>query len=340
MKAFRNYMVILLVMVVTLSVYIPRRYDVEYPREIRPQFDSYVRKVYLEDIEIQQPDAVVLGDSMLNPAIDSAALGQRLSMTFYPIGLPGSASTLWYLILKNNIAEATPPPKYMFIVFRDTMMTLPGYRVTGRYFEQIDEFASPKDESLIQRAYLDQMNPLEKVAERYLPLYGSRWNVREGIDSRIRYTLPQAALGCEKPCMDNAMEATFGALNIDLTFLSDAIAAADDYLYSRQALDFDDQIEDSFLPEIIRLCKEKNIQLVLVRMRILRFERPGSEPPALRAYGEKLRQYLEANGVTYLDYSGESLLGNAYFDDPVHMNKAGQAFFTQMFGDDLEEALR
>jgi hypothetical protein len=340
MKAFRNYMVILLVMAVTLSIYIPVHYDVSYPRQITPKFDTYVRKVYLEDIELQHPDAVLLGDSMVNPAVDSVALGQRLNLTFYPIGLPGSASTLWYLILKNNIIEASPPPKYMFIIFRDTMMTVPGYRVTGRYLAQIDEFASPKDEVLIQRAYLDQMNPLEKVSERYLPLYGSRWNIREGIDSRIRYTLPQSELGCAKPCMDNAMEVVFGSLNIDLSYLSDAIAAADDYLYTRTALNFDGQINDSFLPEIIRLCKDNNVQLVLVRMRILRFARPGSEPPALRAYGEKLAEYLKQNGVIYLDYSNDTQLTEQYYADPVHMNSAGQVFFTKIFGNDLEAVLK
>ena len=60
----------------------------------------------------------------------------------------------------------------------------------------------------------------------------------------------------------------------------------------------------------------------------------------MRAHGEKLQAYLEANGVIYLDYSGESLLTEAYFEDPVHMNKDGQTFFTDMFGDDLEEVLK
>ena len=49
---------------------------------------------------------------------------------------------------------------WFFFIFWQ-MMTLPGYRVTGRYFEQIDEFASPRDESLIQRAYLDQVADLK-----------------------------------------------------------------------------------------------------------------------------------------------------------------------------------
>jgi hypothetical protein len=340
MKEFRQYVIVLLMTVILLSAYLPARYDSPYPRPITPQFDTHVRKVYLEEISAMQADAVLLGDSMLNPAVDAAVLGERLDMQFYNIGLPGSASTLWYLITKNNIVDAQPRPKYLFIFFRDSMMTVPGYRVTGRYFEQIDEFARPQDGELIKRAYLDQMNPLEKAAEAYLPIYGLRWRLREGFDSRMRYTLPSSMLGCNQPCMDNAMEVVFGALNIDLVFLSEALAAADDYIYRREALDFENQIEASFLPDLINLCEYNGIQLVLVRMRTLRFTRPGSEPPALRQYGEDLRAYLESYGVIYLDYSDYAALTEEHFDDPVHMNDTGKVFFTELFGNDLEPLLK
>jgi len=340
MKEFRQYLIVLLVMTLALSFYLPVRYATPFPRAITPEFDTYVRKTYLEDISASRSDMVLLGDSMLAPALDSAALGERLHLNPYMISLPGSASTLWYLIAKNNIVDAQPRPKYLVIFFRDSMMTVPGYRVTGRYFEQIDEFARPQDGELIQRAYLDQMNPLEKAAEAYLPIYGLRWRIREGFDSRIRYALPASMLDCKKNCMDNAMEIVFGSLNIDLVFLSEALAAADDYLYRPEALDFENQIGASFLPDLINLCKHNDIQLVLVRMRILRFVRPGSEPPALREYGEALRAYLESSGVIYLDYSDYAALTEADFSDSVHMNDQGQALFTETFGNDLAPWLR
>lgn len=338
MKEFRQYMIVLLVMVILLSAYLPGRYDSPYPRPITPQFDTHVRKVYMEEIGARQSEIVLLGDSMLAPAVDFKVLGERLGMDPYMISLPGSASTLWYLITKNNIVDAQPRPKYLVVFFRDSMMTVPGYRVTGRYFEQIDEFARPQDSELIERAYLDQMNPLEKFAEAYLPLYGLRWRMREGLDTRIRYTLP-GSIGCDKPCMDNAMEVVFGALNIDLVFLSEAQAAADGYLYSRQALDFENQIDNSFLPNLINLCEYNGIQLVLVRMRILRFAQPGSEPPALDAYGDHLRAYLEAHGVIYLDYS-DYPLGEEYFSDQLHFNDAGKVIFTEQLGNDLAPVLK
>lgn len=335
MKAFLQYCLILLTLVAVSWVVIPVRYDTAYPRDVKPQFDKYVRQVFAEAIDEKKPDIVLLGDSMLYPAINQVTLSKRLDQNILAIGLPGSASTLWYLIVKNNIVETKSPPKYLVIFFRDTMMTVPGYRVTGRYFEQIDEFASPKDEDLIKRAYLDQMNPLEKIAEAWFPPFGSRREIRQGLDAHIRYTLPNLQLGCDQPCMDNAMEIVFGNMNLDLNFLSDALAAADDYLYSKTVLDFDQQIGESFLPELIQLTGERGIQLILVRMPILRFTKPGSEPPGLSRYNQGLSNYLASNGVLYLDYSKGTLLASSDFEDILHLNKSGQAIFTDIFAEDL-----
>lgn len=334
MKAFLQYIILLLTLIAISWGVIPTRYKTEYPRDVKPQFNNYVRKKYLKDIDEQKPVVVLLGDSMLAPAVNLNILSQTLDKKVMGIGLPGSASTLWYLIAKNNILEAQYPPQYLVIFFRDSMLTVPGYRVTGRYFEQIDEFAGPKDGELVKKAYLNQMNPLEKWAEAWFPPFGSRWNIRQGLDARIRYALP-AQIGCDQPCMDTAMEVVFGDLNMDPHFLSDAIAAADDYLYSKTALDFDKQVDASFLPDLIQLAKAHNVQLILVRMRILRFAEPGSEPPALRTYNEKLAAYLADNGVVYLDYSGEQSLTRDAFSDPLHMNDTGKVIFTGLLGQDL-----
>ena len=335
MKSFLQYSLLLLTLAAVSWAVIPARYGVEYPRDVRPQFDKYIRRNFVNAIDEEHPNIVLLGDSMLYPSVNSAVLSQTLDKQIMSIGLPGSASTLWYLIVKNNVLEAQVPPKTLVIFFRDSMMTVPAYRVTGRYFEQIDEFAGPKDAELVKKAYLNQMNPLEKWAEAWFPPFGSRWNIRQAADAHIRYTMPRLLLGCDQPCMDNAMGVVFGDMNMDPNFLSDALAAADDYLYSDEVLDFDQQVGESFLPDLIQLTKEHNVQLVLVRMRILRFVAPGSEPPALRDYNEKLAAYLAANGVIYLDYSGEQALSREAFDDPLHMNDTGQVIFTEILGNDL-----
>ncbi len=339
MRAFVQYALVLILLLVASWILIPFRYGEKYPRQIGPSFDPYVRKVHQNQVNEQKPDLVLLGDSMLDPAVDAALLERLLNRKVLLIGRPGSASTLWYLIVKHNIVRARHRPQALIIFFRGTMMTVPAYRVTGRYFEQIDEFANSQDEELIQKAYLQPMNRLERLAERYLPPYGSRWRIRQEIDSRLRYTLPGLLAGCDRACMDYAMEVVFGNENMDLTFLSDAIAAADDYLYTRTALDFDAQVERSLLPDLIRLTEERGIRLVLVRMPVLRFSEPGSEPAGLRIYHQKMAAYLAQRGVIYLDYHHRSEFTPLHFDDPLHLNPAGEAIFTPLLAEDLKRTL-
>jgi hypothetical protein len=328
MKAFRNYLQTSVLLLGFLSYTFLIRYQSPYPRDIGPQLDTHIRRTFLDLLDEQQPEVLLLGDSMLAPAVDAEALANHLDKEIAMIGLDGTASTLWYLMIKNNIVLAEHKPKYLIVFFRDAMMTVPGYRVTGRYFEQIDEFAAPTDKLLIERAYINQMTPFEQFLEKYIPLYGLRWRIRESIDHYIRYSLGRVLLDCDNACIDYAMEVVFEGNNLDLTFLSDAIAASDEYFYTGEALDFDQQVGKSFLPEMIRLCKENNIQLVLIRMPILRFEEPGTQPGGLNDYLQDLAKYLEANGVPWFDFDQKEFVSE-YFTDSLHLNEEGKALFMQ-----------
>lgn len=339
MKAFRNYLATSILLFGFLSFYIPVRYQTPYPRDIGPKFDNHIRTTYIDILDEQQPELMLLGDSMLEVAVDDQVVANRLGKKTLMFSLPGTASTIWYLMIKNNIVLAEHKPKYLILFFRDSMMTVPGYRVTGRYFEQIDEFASPNDKLLIQRAYINQMTPLEKIMERYVPLYGSRWRIRQSIDYYIRHSLGRELLHCNSTCMDYAMEAVFKANNLDLTFLSDAIAFSDEYIYTGKALDFNDQIGKSFLPEMIRLCKENGIQLILVRMPILSFQKPGTAPSGLSTYIQNLAQYLDENNVPFFDFDHKELTSE-YFNDGVHMNEKGKLVFTPKLVQSLLTVIR
>ena len=334
MKAFRNYLVTSILLLGLLFVYIPFRYQTSYPAPIGPRFDNRIRTTYTDLLNQEQPEVLLFGDSMLGPAVDDQVVANALGKKTTLVSLPGTASTIWYLILKNNIVLAEHKPQYLVLFFRDAMMTVPGYRVTGRYFEQIDEFASPDDTLLIQRAYIDQMTPVEKFMEAYIPLYSSRWQIRQSIDYHIRYTLGRLVLGCDPACMDYAMEVVFEANNLDVTFLSEAIASSDEYFYTPERLDFEAQVDKSFLPEVIRLCRENGIQLILVRMPILSFEDPGTQPEGLDAYVQDLAVYLQENEVPFFDFDNREFTGS-YFTDSLHLNERGKALFTRKLVDSL-----
>ncbi len=340
MKSFLRYLLCLLLLIGAASVYITVRYGVTYPKSIGPTLDDYFKRADGAHIAANRPRVALVGDSVLVLSVDPPKLAEALNEPVYGIGIPGSASAVWYLVLKNDIVPVPgPKPDILVLIFRDTILTRPGYRVYGSYFKQVDEYATPDDDVLIRRAYINLMNPLERVSEGYFPLYGSRWRIRETLDYYIRFMLTNLLLGCNRGCTTESMSVVFEAANMEPNILGDAIGAAESYLYNDRAYDFNREAGQSFLPEIIRLCKENNIQLVVVRTKTLRFQKT-SEPTALKRYIEDLSAYLEENGVVLLDFSHDPRLKDEYFIDQLHLNMTGRAIFTQMLADALAPLLR
>lgn len=338
-KSFLRYILTLIVVIMTLAFYIPARYNVRYPREIGPQFDPFYKRVSLRAIAIDQPQMIVLGDSVFMRGVDLDQLAAGTGKTVYGIGVGGSASALWYVVIKNNIVPSPYKPQALMIVFRDTMLTTTGYRVNGSYFKQLDEYATPNDHLLIERSYINLMNPLEKISERYLPLYGSRLSLRETLDYYIRYSGNKLLFGCDNRCTDKAMGIVYGAANMEQNILGDAIGTAEDYLYTPGALDFNQQVNRSFLPEIVRMCRENGIQLVLIRTKTMRYPDEASEPLALKMYMENMSAYLNTHGVILLDFGQDERIKTEYFYDPLHLNEQGRVIFTEMIVNSLKTIL-
>jgi hypothetical protein len=303
-----------------------------FPREAGPILDDKLRTNHLKYIEEKRPQVVLMGDSTLGASVNPAQLGELTEKSIYSISIPGSASALWYLILKNNIAEAAYKPQYLLVVFRDTILTAPGYRVHGSYFDLVDEYADSNDHLLMQNSFVGLMNPLEMAAEKYFPLYVARTEIRQGIDSKIRYFAP-AITGCHVDCTDQALAEVFVGADLEPGALMDAVGAAESYLYTPDQFDFDNQVEQSYLPEMVRIANENNIKLVLVRIKV---ETHGRDPK-LDAYMDSLKSYVHENNAFMLDYGNDPWLTHDLFLDSIHLNPQGQIVFTQMVADGFNE---
>jgi len=170
MRFFLKFSLVLALLLLLTSILIHRISGIEFPRDPGPILDKQLRNNHMDYIEANQPQIVLLGDSTLVLGVDPNALAEQTGKSVYEIGIPGSASALWYLILKNNIAPSAYQPEYLLVIFRDTILTAPGYRVHGSYFKLLDEYADHREPVLIQKSFVNLMNPLEIAAEKYFPL--------------------------------------------------------------------------------------------------------------------------------------------------------------------------
>ncbi|RJP48821.1 MAG: hypothetical protein C4583_13750 [Anaerolineaceae bacterium] len=340
MRSFLRYLTLLLVSLAALTLGLPRVFNVPYPAQAGPTFDNAVRSRYTNILEEYQVELALMGDSVLEQGVDGEALSEALDVPSYAIAVPGSTAPFWYLILKNIILEAEPRPDAVLILYRDTILTLPDFHVNGGYVNELDQFATAREDVLIERAYLNFMNPLEKFALAWFPLYSSRQQVTDLADYYARNLLPALLSACRGECLDRAHAAIFHIDNVVPEFQEAALVEDEEFLFTARAMDFHGTVEESFLPEIIRLCRENGIRLILVHERTLLFANAAAEPKALREYKSEMAEYLEANEVPLIDFSYDPRLPEEYFTDVLHMNAAGKAAFTQLLSEALMPMLQ
>ena len=127
MRFLLKFGLLLTLILVIASMNLSYNQETVFPRDAGPTLDNKVRTNYLKYIDENQPQLVLLGDSTLGASLDADALAQQTGKSVYSISIPGSASALWYLILKSNVANAIHKPEYVVIVFRNTILTAPGY---------------------------------------------------------------------------------------------------------------------------------------------------------------------------------------------------------------------
>ena len=340
MRSFLRFLLLLVVALAVLMAYLPKRYGTPWPEEPGPKFDNNIRSTHTRVIQNKGVKIVLLGDSVLEQGVDENELAQMLQVPTHAIAVPGSTSAFWYLILKNIIIEAEPRPEYVVLLFRDTILTLPNFHVKGGYINELDQFATAREDVLQERAYLNFMNPLEKAALSYLPLYRNGQQFKERADDRVRNLLPEVYFSCSSECVARADAIVYAVDGMRPEFVHEALAGDEDFLFTRDAMDFDALIERSFLPEIVRIARENNVRLILVHERTQIFPSIEAEPQALRSYKQKLADYLKANEIPLIDFSYDSRLPASYFVDILHMNAQGKTVFTQLLADALRPFLQ
>jgi hypothetical protein len=336
MREFKQYLIALIVLTIAVSGFVFLRFANRYPFPIGPQFDAHIRQRYTELLNRQEPQILVFGDSVVETNVDTGLMAGRLEKRVSAISEAGAGSALLHLILKNNIVHAQPKPDILVLLFRDTVLTSPGFRVQGRFFEVMDEYGGADDDLTLKLAVRDELSPAEEIAEAYFPPYWGRWDIRALVVTRGINLPVRLVSGCTQECIEESMDVVFGNQNFEADQLNETINSAENFLYSAENLDFDRQVDQSFLPEIIRICRENNIRLVLVRTKTLRFSTANPEPRALMHYIQDLRAYTQENNVTMIDFAHDQRLDESHFRDVHHLTPEGKEIFSAMLSEELK----
>jgi hypothetical protein len=294
---------------------------VETPRPREP-FDQATA----DAVRQVQPQFVVIGDSMAGIRIDPLQLSRQAHTQVVGLYQQGSPVAYWYLAFKNLAVENDLKSlRGAIFFFRDDQLTSQVQVAPG----SLDRVARDREPELDRVLAANRLGVFSEVHRSARSAYQF---------DRTRTWLEPVLLQAPAALAATKMQSSelLKAINTDVFALDRlrAFEAADLAAAEGNALDFQVNVGDSLLPEIIRLAERAQIKLAFIRVqRRPAADGPPPQSPELTAYVNALKGYLEARGAYFHDDWGDPDEPLSMYADGDHLTAEGRIRYTQRFGE-------
>ena len=289
----------------------------------------------IEKIDRNNPEVVLIGDSMLGEAVDADVLSKKTGVNCLKIWMGGSGTAWHYLVVKNILPKCKIKPKYIGIFFRDNHLTLPQHKTTGKHKHSIDNLTDANEPILDEFAYHNQMSFIELFFKKHIPVVNKNEMIKSKIDDFIKSEISKHYFNSDKLSFDNFISSKFAISTMDKKLFNDR-QIADEYSQDLYREDMEFHPEKSFLPYMIKYSEAIGSNIFFVRVKRKRDLVNGREPENLLRYMNKLRSYFKGNNIKYIDYSHNESIVESHFGQGDHLNRQeGRSHFTNLFANDL-----
>jgi len=295
-------------------------------------FNDQLTSGIIEKINRERPEVILLGNSMLGEGVGDRQLSAAMQQKTVKIWSGGAASAWWYLVMKNIFPQSEHRPRYVGIFFRDSVLTAPKFRVTGKYKLVIDDFAR-RDENVLDRlAYLDDPSLVKYYLKNYFPLYRNKTDLQNNLDATIDELVGKIT-GVED--LRPHMNSCFAEEKMNKVLVDQSQLRADELNSSKkEKIPFPPA--RSFLPHIIKESRKLGVTLFFVRVKQIRDLSEG-EPEEVKAYIKQLSAYLAEEKIPLLDFTHTPGFKKEFFRRGDHLNRqAGRSFFTGLLAERIE----
>jgi hypothetical protein len=295
----------------------------------RRSFDEKPSRLLAEE----RPSCVLIGDSMLETRIDAQVLSRLSGERCHVFAQPGSSSATWFLMLKNFVAEQSPPPRTVIILFRGRQLTLPRFRAEGDYRKSMEPFMradEPVVENLVNTAR-QPAGPLEALVQAIYPADRRREQAQEKVQT---WALDLVARSREYEAIrSHAKLAVFDAKRLRVGVTVDEQRGGGVLSLDADDHDFAREVGHSFLPHILEIARAKKIRLVFYAVK----RRPdpdatlGKNSTTGDDYIRALRAWLEEKGAVHFDETREADVTLDLYGSGDHIASPQMARYTELF---------
>lgn len=278
----------------------------------------------------RNPDVMLIGNSMLNTRVDKS-LFDRLAdpnRVAY-LGEGGTRSTAWYFMLKNFAAPLEPPPKVVFLFYRDYDFTAPWLHLEGTRLDTARTFMKPEDEELLNYARkLGGIAPRSVLAD-YLPEQMTL-DVRRRLGN-LAVDIGAAGRGRTGDTeLQNHLNDLFDFQNLREDVLDEGALLND--IVPGATKQFTVDPAQNLLELFHTLAESRGIKLVFYRVKRRPDERNlVTQDPELVAYTREFAHWASAHGHSLIDETDDPRLTLAMYHDGDHLGRAAMPEYTRIF---------
>jgi hypothetical protein len=323
----------------------------------------------------ENPDFILMGNSALNSRMDYSYLAEKLKgsqVTSLVHG--GDMSALWYLIIKNVIIPSGVKPKRTLIFFTDHDLTNPMARTKPLFYRKKIAVQSMPEEPFLKKIFASHATFIEKVYDasfRIYPVqdknnvpiwYMDKLSLLAAAPEVLSYYFQKKISGFTPESRAKGWD-EFTGPNVKFikdrlqeTFHMDGLRPSThkelsalklihkwDFYPGLSAAEFDfsANLNNSFLPEMIRLAKKHDLNLGFLYYQ----RKPGADgqvyiPEPVARYRQDLFQYFDQQGVYYHDFLGDPKITQDFYLTSVHIYPENKVKYTDIFVDRLAEVFQ
>jgi hypothetical protein len=318
-----------------------------------------------------EPDIVILGNSVTRTAFDEQALQADLERAgihqrVFKYHLSATGPAIWYLVLKNVIIPSEHRPSVLLLAARDHMLANTTYGVDAVHMKQyLPLYAGKYEPVLEQKVFVAprQRRSLDRLLYENSSIYYNRDDYQRAARrlffsvsadlSEFAASITGATGALQRISSLRAAfgegEGLAGALRRAYDDPSSEVAYGDapedefdaSGLRSEAGLSREELVRGSFLPDMLALCREHGIRLIVVRHHSSPLLDEGLRENG-QAELEAVRDYLaqEAPEVDLIDMQSCPGIGPEHFYAGQHYTQGGQAILTEYLAQQLIPLLR
>lgn len=293
------------------------------------ELPANILRAWHEEHDAQEYDIGVIGNSMAYVNIHIGKLEKILGKRIVNVATGGTTSAYWYLSMKNQLLRMDRPPRYAIVVFRDMHLTQPTYGLSKGYSTKILSISDPTEPLVDALTYQPLNGRLRTKTLGRLSGYKAKQTLQNMLYNAAKMPAAWLLAGDE------------GAVGNDIHEAVKASLRESTLNPIHKDVPFAQQLATSYLPEMIRLARERNMQLIFVRVKRQAFV-SGKEDSRTKKYMAALGQYLREERMPLIDFTYDTRIVREHYRAPKddHLTPIGQDVFTKLVAEALQPYVR